>query len=162
LKKIIKLKNLLFIKQPKLNDSEKKQIRAIWNNEYPLSIAHATIESFENYLSSLENPTHFLALEKETIVAWGVTFDRENERWFALIIDRNFQGKGLGKELLQHMKRKEHILNGWVVIKNDSLRSDGTPYPLPLDFYLKKGFQLTTIILESAIFTTQKITWTKI
>ncbi|MFN6074914.1 MAG: GNAT family N-acetyltransferase [Fluviicola sp.] len=140
----------------------KEQIRAIWNNEYPLSIAHATLESFENYLSSLENPTHFLVLENDSIVAWGVTFDRENERWFALIIDRNFQGKGFGKELLQQMKLKESFLNGWVVIKNDSLRSDGTPYPLPLDFYLKNGFQKTEHIFETEIFTTQKITWTKI
>jgi GNAT superfamily N-acetyltransferase len=156
------LKYILFLKQPKLNDSEKEQIRSIWNNEYPISISHSTLESFENYLSSLENPTHFLALENETIVAWGVTFDRENERWFALIIDRDFQGKGLGKELLHQMKLKENSLNGWVVIENDSPRLDGTPYPLPLDFYLKNGFQKTEHIFETEIFTTQKITWTKI
>lgn len=142
-----------------LSQDEKEQIRSIWNNEYPISISHSTLESFENYLSSLEKSTHFLYLEKETIVAWGVTFDRENERWFALIIDRDFQGKGLGKELLQQMKQKQKSLNGWVVIKNDSPRLDGTPYPLPLDFYLKNDFQKTTIILESSIFTTQKITW---
>ena len=60
------------------------------------------------------------------------------------------------------MKLKENSLNGWVVIQNDSPRMDGSHYPLPLDFYLKNGFQKTTIILESAIFTTQKITWTNV
>ena len=141
---------------------EKEQIRSIWNNEYPISISHSTLESFENYLSSLENPTHFLTIENEVIVAWGVTFDRENERWFALIIDRNLQGKGLGKDLIHQMKLKENSLNGWVVIENDSPRLDGTPYPLPLNFYLKNGFQKTEHIFETEIFTTQKITWTKI
>lgn len=151
-----------FSEKKVLSQIEKEQIRSIWNNEYPSSISHASLESFENYLSTLENPTHFFALENEVIVAWGVTFDRENERWFALIIDRNFQGKGLGKQLLQQMKLKENSLNGWVVIQNDSPRLDGSPYPLPLDFYLKNGFQKTTIILESAIFTTLKITWTNV
>lgn len=151
-----------FSEKKVLSQKEKEQIRSIWNNEYPSSISHSTLESFENYLSSLENPTHFLALENEAIVAWGVTFDREYERWFALIIDRNFQGKGFGKQLLQQMKLKEKSLNGWVVIENDSPRLDGSSYPLPLDFYLKNGFQKTTIVQESTIFTTQKITWTNV
>lgn len=148
-----------FSEKKVLSLEEKEQIRAIWNNEYPISIAHPTLESFENYLSSLEYTNHFIATESASIVAWGVTFDRENEHWFALIIDRNFQGKGFGKELLQRMKLKEQILNGWVVIKNNSPRLDGSPYPLPLDFYLKYGFQKTELILESDIFTTLKITW---
>lgn len=148
-----------FSEKKVLSQIEKEQIRSIWNKEYPVSISHPTLESFENYLTSLQNTVHYLIIENELICGWGLTFDREHERWFALIIDRNLQGKGLGKDLIHQMKLKENSLNGWVVIENDSPRLDGSPYPLPIDFYLKNGFQKTTIVLESAIFTTQKIIW---
>lgn len=152
---------MIIRKHEALTEEEKEQIRSIWNKEYPVSISHPTLESFENYLTSLQNTVHYLVIENELICGWGLTFDRENERWFALIIDRDFQGKGFGKEVLEQMKQIENSLNGWVVIQNDSPRSDGSSYPLPLDFYLKNGFQKTSVFLESAIFTTQKITWSK-
>lgn len=146
-------------KKKQLTQEEKEKIREIWNNEYPVSITHPTLESFENYLSSLQKTIHYLVFENEHICGWGITFDRENERWFALIVNRKFQGQGVGSELLKQMKEQEPILNGWVVIQNDSPRLDGTNYPLPLDFYLKNGFQKTEQILESEIFKTLKITW---
>ncbi len=144
-----------------LNSIQSEELMSLWNNEYPNSIAHDSLESFEIYLSTLENQVHFLALESEQICGWGFCFDRNYERWFAIIINRKQQGLGLGAALLNELKKQETELNGWVVIENTSPRTDETPYPLPMNFYLRNGFQITSEKNTSAVFTSQKIVWEK-
>lgn len=96
------------------------------------------------------------------IVGWACTFMRETEKWFAIIVDKSFQGKGAGSYLLNHMQEQETVLNGWV-IENDVLtKPDGSAYNSPMSFYLKNGFRiLNHIRLDTPQFTAVRIQWTQ-
>ena len=71
-----------------------------------------------------------------------MTFDRDQERWFSIIISPKEIGKGLGKQLFTHVLAKEPKLCGWVADHDNDVKKDGTPYLSPLKFYLKLGFEV--------------------
>jgi GNAT superfamily N-acetyltransferase len=118
------------------------QLMLLWNKEYPVSIAHNSFEDFETYLSTLSYCKHYLLEENKMIYAWGFEFDRNNERWFALIIDNAQQGKRIGSHLLNYMKQFNKQLNGWVIDHSNAKMSNGNYYRSPLAFYIKNDFQL--------------------
>jgi len=90
-----------------LNKTQKSQIKDLWNKEYPISIKHETQKDFENYLSNLTDQHHIL-IENENgeIKAWYFDFERDEERWFAMIVGSEIQEKGYGKGLINKGKIK--------------------------------------------------------
>lgn len=138
---------------------QKESVLAIWNAEYPVQLQFSSLTEFENYLRALANPIHYLAINREEkIAAWAFVFVRENERWFAIIVDRDFQKKGLGTALLQILKADEETLNGWMTDHNNYTKSDRTIYFSPSEFYKKNNF----ILLENTRLKTEKLSAVKI
>lgn len=125
----------------KLKRKHKLQLFELWNSEFPLSLGHKQPEDFENYLHHLENSTHYLlSLNDRIIVGWIYSFERFEETWFGLLINSPFQRKGHGSRLLNILKGKNSLLNGWVIDHNADLKSNGEIYASPMAFYLKNQF----------------------
>lgn len=141
---------MTFLETNTLNYKQKETLRKLWNKEYPKNINHNNTDTFDNYINSLTNTNHVLVINNNVIMGWYADFEREDERWFLMILDHTIQGKGIGTKLLQKAKEKQSSLNGWVVISNTYLKADDTMYQSPLAFYKKLGFTIfENIILNS-------------
>ena len=87
-------------------------------------------------------------------------FVRDNQKWFAIILDSKIQGKGIGTKILNLAKEKENELNGWVIDHDSDKRRNGKSYKSPLNFYLRNGFEkLSKTRLESDKISAVKIRW---
>lgn len=150
-----------FINTTILNDVQKVQIIDLWNKEYPVNLKHHNLDSFNNYLQNLSGQNHILLVDGKNIVSgWYVDFFRENEKWFAMILNSNLQGKGFGTELLNKAKQKESELNGWVIDHHNDLKQNGDIYLSPLKFYEKNEFKvLQEIRLNLDTISAVKIKW---
>lgn len=146
-----------------LSTTEKMDILQLWNQEYPTNIALKDLLALDIYLASLQNPAHFLIKgDTGTIIAWATTFERANERWFALIIQRAFQGKGIGNRLLHKIQEQYTQLNGWIIEDKTLLKADGSLYITPLDFYQKNHFKrIPHQHLSTENIRLSKIQWNK-
>lgn len=151
------------VKTKTLTEKQKLQVLQLWNSEYPKELEHASLFVFETYLSNLLDVTHYVIEDAcATCVAWAFVFDRDEERWFGIILSRAIQGKGLGKHIMQEIQAHELELNGWVIDHENSYTKDGQPYVSPLPFYEKIGFNvLTDIRLELPHISAVKIHWKK-
>ncbi len=145
-----------------LNLRQKEAIQKLWNAEYPKSIQHSSLDSLEEYLSGLHNASHTFLTIQDKIEGWLCVFERNNEPFFAMILSRNSQGKGYGKQLLQKVQQEKNTLYGWVVVESDYIRNDGLPYPSPLNFYLKMGFQLMNEKWETTTLKMERIVWSRV
>lgn len=147
----------------KLNQEQKEQILQLWNNEYPEKLAYKSIDGFESYLEKLNEVNHFILLnDDEKIQGWAITFERESETWFAIILSENLHGKGWGTKVLNELKRHKNELNGWVIDNSNGKKLNGNFYKSPLEFYLKNEFEvLSDIRLELEIMSAVKIKWKK-
>lgn len=145
-----------------LSLSQKEAVLRIWNEEYGEK-QEKTMEGYEEYLGKLGNVQHFLMFdEADALFGWAATFDREGERWFAIIMDGSVQGKGYGRQLLNALKEHEPILNGWVTDHGRDVKRNGLPYKSPIGFYLKNGFEvLSDVRLETEELSAVKIWWEK-
>lgn len=152
-----------FIKTSKLSKSQKQEICDLWNNEYPEKLNYRNLADFENYLKNLSKQSHIIMVDKDqNIKGWYFDFIRENEKWFAIILNSKFQGKGLGKKILNLVKEKESELNGWVIDHSNDKKQNGEIYESPLSFYLKNGFEiLMKNRLENEKISAVKIKWKK-
>lgn len=146
-----------------LNDNEKIQIMKIWNNEYPIILNFSDSAGFDDYLNSLSDVVHYIVEnENNLILAWGCKFKRDNEKWFAIILDQKIQDKGKGTEILNTIKNNEINLNAWVIDTENYKKLDGEIYKSPLNFYLKNSFKTCPKIrLENEKLSAVKITWEK-
>lgn len=144
-----------------LTIAEKEIICTLWNAEYPQQLGHQNISEFDNYLHNLSEATHYLLIdENEQIKGWGISFWRDNEIWFAIILDEKIHGKGFGTLLLNELKKAEIELNGWVVDHENDIKQDGEKYKSPLAFYSKNDFTVCKEIrLETAKISAVKIKW---
>ena len=144
-----------------LDKQEKEFICQLWNAEYPEKLAYQSVAEFETYLNNLSDKKHYLLQdESDEIQGWAITFTRENEKWFAIIINSKIQNQGFGKQLLNHLKSIEKKLSGWVIDHNNDSKLDGTTYVSPLKFYLKNGFSVCNEIrIESEKISAVKIVW---
>lgn len=151
------------LKQKTLTDDNKHQILKLWNDEYPAKLSHKSIIDFENYLNNLSEQRHYLLLnDAAQIEGWAISFLREHEKWFAIIISGELHGKGFGTLLLNKLKEDEPILNGWVIDHELDKKADGSFYKSPLKFYLKNNFQLISETrLEIVQMSAVKILWKK-
>ena len=153
----------IIVSKSNLSTQEKESIFQLWNEEYPAKIGYQSISEFDAYLDNLSDVTHYLQHDEfDRIQGWAITFYRENERWFAIIINFKIQNKGFGTQLLNHLKSIELQLSGWVVDHSNDLKLDGTTYASPLCFYLKNGFSVCNEIrIDSEKITAVKIVWNK-
>ena len=147
------------VEQSELSDEQKSRIIEMWNAEYPLSLMHDGIQSFDDYLNGLGDKKHFLLVdESNEILGWAMIFVRDEAKWFAIIIDSKLQGKGFGIKLLDALKAAEDRLFGWVIDTDDWKKSNGEHYRSPLAFYKKIGFR----VHENEKLEKQKISGVKI
>jgi GNAT superfamily N-acetyltransferase len=152
-----------FIEKIELSKTDKKEILKLWNNEYPEKLNYQTLSEFENYLENLAEQSHILMKsENQRIKGWYFDFIREKEKWFAIILDSKFHGKGLGTKILNLAKEKESELNGRVIDHKRDKKKNGEAYISPLNFYLKNGFkQLSENRLEMEKISAVHIKWKK-
>ncbi|MBO6516888.1 MAG: GNAT family N-acetyltransferase [Bacteroidia bacterium] len=154
--------NLDFKYEEKLTADRREQVLKLWNKEYPQQLSYKEIQDFDAYLSKLDDKQHLLAIMDDYLCGWMMCFTRNTERWFAMIVDRSYQGMTIGTRLMKLAKQKESVLNGWVIDNSTYLRADETPYVSPLSFYLKNGFiALPNTRLELPHLSALKITWKK-
>ncbi|CAN5567314.1 hypothetical protein BH20ACI4_BH20ACI4_18270 [soil metagenome] len=131
------------VEQTDLSNKQKARIIKLWNAEYPLSLAHSGISSFDEFLEKLGDKKHFLLVEStQKLVGWAMLFERDEAKWFAIIIDGNEQGKGLGIKLLDALRAAEKRLFGWVIDTDEYDKANGEKYRSPLGFYKKIGFKV--------------------
>lgn len=149
------------VEQTELTPGQKSRIVELWNAEYPLSLAYTKDEKFDEYLNGLSGIRYFLLFDQAgEIRGWAITFNRENARWFAIIVDSTIQGRGYGVKLMNRLKETENKLFGWVIDHNNSRKLNGDKYISPLGFYKKIGFRvLENKRLESAKMSAVCIEW---
>ena len=152
-----------FIQLIALTRNQKKEVLHLRNTEYPEKLNYENPSDFEKYLVSLTDQSHIILVdEHQKIKGWYFDFNREDKKWFAIIIDTTLHGKGYGTKLLNLAKEKEPELNGWVVDHNKDIKKNGQYYSSPLDFYLKNGFsKMDNNRLELEKISAIKIKWTK-
>lgn len=142
---------------------EKKTLYKLWNTAYPASIHNAGLNDLESYLEGLSECKHTFLWNDEQrtqLVAWFAIFKRNNETWFAMIVDVAHQKNGIGSRLLRAAQRSEPVLNGWVIDHNKARMADGSLYVSPLLFYKRLGFEiLSTHRLETEQISAVKIRW---
>tara|TARA_R110002167_G_scaffold128570_6_gene310915 strand:+ start:839 stop:1321 length:483 start_codon:yes stop_codon:yes gene_type:complete len=150
-----------FIKTSTLSKSQKQALCDLWNNEYPEQLTYQTLSGFEIFLKNLTEQSYIILVDhNQNIKGWYLDFKRENEKWFVLILDASFQGKGLGRKMLDLAKEKETALNGWVIDHGNDKKLNGESYKSPLNFYLKNGFELLSETrLELEKISAVKIKW---
>ena len=149
------------IKTNILTKIQKEQIIDLWNNEYPKKLIHKNLKSFEIYLQNLNQQSHILLIDnKNQVKGWYFDFIRENEKWFAMILEAEQQGKGYGTKLLNEAKQKENELNGWVIDHNKDKKKNGEIYKSPIKFYEKNDFKIINKTrLELETISAVKIEW---
>lgn len=150
-----------FIHTNTLSTQQKKEIIHLWNKEYPKRISYQSIKEFEAYLDKLLDKHHIILVdENNALKGWFVDFIRDDERWFAMILDSSSQGKGLGSKFLDLAKEQNTVLNGWVVDNNDEVKQNGAYYKSPIRFYEKNGFQiLSDIHIDKKEISGIKVKW---
>ena len=146
-----------------LTELQKKSVYHLWNEEYPQNLCYNTMQEFEEYLMGLSEKKHYLLINpEEVVVAWAFTFKRDNEKWFAIIVNSLVQDKGYGSLLLNEIKKAETPLVGWVVDHELYSKSNGDKYRSPLVFYRKHQFNiLANSRLETSKISAVKIEWKK-
>jgi GNAT superfamily N-acetyltransferase len=150
------------IQTTELNTKAKQQVFDLWNDEYPEKLSYNSLVEFEHYLQNLNNLRHFLLTDKtDMVLGWALTFERDKEKWFAIILSEKLQRKGLGRKMLDELKQAEGILNGWVIDHCNDKKKNGLAYISPLKFYEKCGFEIQADIrLELDKLSAVKIKWT--
>jgi ribosomal protein S18 acetylase RimI-like enzyme len=134
---------MTIVEQDSISEAQKARIVEMWNAEYPASLMHSDVASFDEYLDKLGEKKHFLLFDETSeIVGWVMIFLRDDAKWFAVIIDEKIQGKGFGVKLIDAIKQAEKRLFGWVIETDDCEKSNGEKYRSPLGFYKKIGFRI--------------------
>lgn len=150
-------------KSTSLSNSQKGTVIQIWNSEYPVQLMYQSLNDFDKYLDELIDQHHYLLISEATKTpGWAMTFMRDNERWFAIIVSGKEQKKGLGKLLLDALKEDHDELNGWVIDHNKYVKEDGSIYHSPTSFYTKNGFRLKPdSSIDNDKISAVKVCWTK-
>jgi hypothetical protein len=147
-----------------LTPQQKTDVTLLWNQEYPAQLKLAILRDFEDYLSKLIDVSHILYTGiDDQVLGWAFKFSRNQEKWFAIILDRSIHQQGIGSTLLNLLQENETVLNGWVIDHGQYKKSSQETYGSPLGFYLKNGF---TVIaddrLDTPVLSAVRIRWTAI
>lgn len=143
-----------------LQAADLQQLMHLWNAEFPVQISYSSPVELQAYLDGLEEVKHHLLMnEKGEIKGWFWLFERDNLPWFAMILSRDIQKQGWGKQLILWAQEECPFLNGWVVDHLDYRKADGSPYPSPLGFYTALGFRKSKDRLEVEKLSVARISW---
>jgi hypothetical protein len=147
-----------------LTPQQKTDVTLLWNQEYPAQLQLETIKDFEEYFSKLRDVSHILYTGIDNqVLGWAFKFSRDQEKWFAIILDRSIHQQGIGSTLLKLLQENESVLNGWVIDHDRYKKSSQETYCSPLGFYLKNDF---TVIaddrLDTPVLSAVRIRWTTI
>ena len=136
-----------------LNDQQFVQINALWNENYPIELQNR----FPLLLTDNHILNHYIIYKDEKIIGWAVLFEINKEKRFSIIIDKLYQGKGIGNLLINQLKEEHDLIYGWVVDHNESLLSSGDNYISPLPFYIKNVFEILYERLDTEMIRAVKI-----
>lgn len=129
------------IEKEVLSLQDKESLLQLWNNEYPKQLNYQTMDEFDLYLDGLSGKKHYLLIDDDDkIKGWAFTFLRNDEDWFAIILNQDVQGTGKGSLLINELKKNKDSLNGWVVDHENDVKQNKEQYKSPLLFYIKNGF----------------------
>lgn len=130
------------------------QINRLWNEEYPIQLK----DRFTLLLAGADNYNHYVITLDNQVVAWAVDFEKDNETRFSIVVAQDYQGKGLGSLLVNRLKTDLTEFYGWVIDHNTDIKQNGEIYLSPLNFYIKKGFEvMTTERLDTEMIKAVKI-----
>lgn len=149
------------VQQNSFSEKEKETLWQLRNDEYPIQFGHETLHEFQTYFSTISEMENYLLIDsKNEIQGWAYTFFRDNEIWFAIMLNYQFQGKGYGRVLLEALKNNNEDLNGWVIDHEKDFKRNKENYKSPLEFYVSNGFSvLNDIRLENEKISAVKINW---
>lgn len=144
-----------------LSLEQKDSLMQLWNNEYPAKLNLKNIVDFELYLNGLSETKHYLLFDdSDEIQGWTFTFLREDEKWFAIILNSEIHGEGFGSLLMNEIKKNNTSLNGWVIDQENEIKHNATFYKSPLQFYIKNDFIICSEIrIENEKLSAVKINW---
>lgn len=143
-----------------LTEIFKQDFFRLWNEEYPESLSYSEIEEFEIYLKNLQDKRYFLLTENGQLKSVAVQFVREEQNWFLIIVGKENQKQGIGKQMLDRLKSGNDSLIGWVIDKEGYKNRLGEDYNSPLNFYLKSEFRvISDTRLESEKISAVRIEW---
>lgn len=147
--------------QNSFSEKEKETLWQLRNNEYPSQLGHGTFQEFDVYINSISEMYNYLLVDsKNDIQGWAYTFLRDDEIWFAIMLNYQIQGKGYGKILLEEIKKDNQNLNGWVIDHEKDIKRNNEKYKSPLEFYILNGFAvLNNIRLDNEMISAVKINW---
>ncbi len=140
-----------------LSSTQKEEALQLWNESYPTTLSLSSVDDLEDYLSGLGNPKHSLLFRENKLEAWFWDFDREGEKWFAMMVSKAYRGRGLGARMLIDALERNPKIVGWVIDKPGYEHADGSPYKSPLAFYEKYGFKTLNQRLELPSISAVKI-----
>ena len=120
-----------------------------WNEEFPFEFEKSQSQ-FDQWLKGLGSPVHYRLFDKGVFSAWAMTFDRDDERWFSILVPHCNHGKGYGQSLIRQLQADESSLCGWVITERGLRTRDGRMYSSPMNFYKKLNFRQTQV---STVFT---------
>ncbi|MEZ4800048.1 MAG: GNAT family N-acetyltransferase [Flavobacteriales bacterium] len=145
------------VKTMQLSPAQFSQLSEMWNEEYPLNLK----DRFALLIDEGSNIRHYIINDEyENIRAWAMLFDKDDETRFSIIVKKENQGEGLGKSLIRALQNDCNSFNGWVIDHNNDLKSDGTHYLTPLDFYRKIGFKVShDVRIDTDIIQCVKVHW---
>lgn len=148
------------ITQTYLTEEQKEIALKIWNTEYPVRLRMLAMEDFEAFLSPLVEPKYYFLLNEGNIAGWAATFTAGPVRSFFIMLNGAYHGKGYGTMLLNELKKEGPKLFAWAIDHNNDVKSDGRPYPSPINFYLKNGFTVNNDLrLENETLSAVNILW---
>lgn len=151
-----------FTSRTRLTIEDKNQLIRLWNSEYPKDLTFTDLSEFDTYINGLDNASHRLVInDQEQIMGWYFDFDRDGERWFAILLNSDIQGLGIGRQLLNAAKNEWKTLHAWVIDHNNDKKLNGDWYISPLPFYIKNGFQVKGTRLDLTHISAVQINWTK-
>lgn len=134
---------ITFFESNNLSKTVKKEVLKLWNQEYPIQLNYKNELELDHYLEGLNDQSHVVIFnESNDTIGWYFDFIREEERWFAIILDSSSHKQGIGTRILNHAKRNNAVLNGWVIDTDQYKKASGERYQSPLEFYLKNGFKI--------------------
>ncbi len=131
----------------------------MWNDEYPNFLRYENVTDFDQYLAKLKNAEYHIVETYNEIVGWAVKFDRDEGKWFVIMVNSQKQTRGIGTKLIESIKENVIELNGWVIDKDNYYKTNGDNYKSPVDFYKKIGFEITDERFENEKFTAVKVKW---
>lgn len=144
-----------------LNFKQQEELFHCWNSVYPTNVKFDDFGMMQSYFDGLQHLQFFLLIDGSIpATAFSFRFMREGELWLAILMPPSMQGKGYGSILLEELTENVDTISAWVVDHDLVVKTDGTPYRSPVQFYVKNGFELQEgVRLEIDTISAVKLIW---